>query len=277
MEQDKELGNAIVENLRLKTKILVGVFCIILLGQIIILFVLGFRTDLLGTAIPKKALFIGPLFLLTIIISELFFARKLKEFQKGNAVFPKALPFFLVLVECSFPSAFIFIASQFLTDQHTITTQQLITSPPLIMYIIMIILSSLSLDIRISIFAGAVAGGEYLFLSRHLLLVNGYNNPLDHSNVLFRSALIFLCGLIAGLISKKIRDAVQSSLEDKNKLIHKLDELVNEKTAEIRVKNEMLEMKQEEILDSIRYAKRIQDAQLPNERQVHANIKRLNK
>ncbi|HTL82997.1 MAG TPA: hypothetical protein VL651_14890 [Bacteroidia bacterium] len=275
MEQDKDLNNAIVENLRLKSRILIGIFSIILLGQFIIFLYLFFKTNLLGTVIPKKAMVIGPAFLLTIILSEFFFARKLKNFRNSGSGFPRMLPYFVVMVECSFPTTFILIASQFLHGSEAISPQQLITSPPLIMYIIMIILSSLTLDLRLSIFAGLVSGAEYLAISSHLLKAGGVENTLDFTNVIFRSALIFLCGVIAGLISKKIREAVQSSLRDKNALINKLDELVHEKTAEIRVKNEMLEEKQLEIRDSMHYAKRIQDSQLPNEKMIGKNLERL--
>ncbi|MBI3512390.1 MAG: hypothetical protein HY064_17140 [Bacteroidetes bacterium] len=272
MNQDRQLELAIVENLRLKSKILVGIFFFILLGQFVIMLYLFFKTDLIFRAIPGKAIVVGPLFLITIIASELFFERRLKKFQRNEKGIPRWLPYFVVMIECSFPTTFILIANSFLLNSDFISPQQLITSPPLLMYIIMIILSSLTLDLRISVFSGLVAGGEYLLVSLHVLRPSANASTLDHVNVIFRSALIFLCGMIAGLISKKIRDAVQNSVRDKNTLIHKLDHLVSEKTKEVTLKNDLLELKQKEIIDSIHYAKRIQDSHLPTEKYIQKKL-----
>ena len=81
---------------------------------------------------------------------------------------------------------------------------------------------------------------------------------------------------------QKIREAIISSLESKNELIHNLDKRVHEKTVEvvaqkneIENKNVLLEEKQKEILDSIHYAKRIQTALIPSDKYISKNLTRL--
>jgi ligand-binding sensor domain-containing protein len=58
---------------------------------------------------------------------------------------------------------------------------------------------------------------------------------------------------------------------------HALEETVTERTKEIHDQKIVLEEKQKEIVDSINYAKRIQQSQLPTTKYIERNIKRLNK
>lgn len=54
-----------------------------------------------------------------------------------------------------------------------------------------------------------------------------------------------------------------------------LEKQVTERTAEIQAQKTLIEQKQKEILDSIRYAKRIQESILPRIKTIHKNIKKL--
>jgi len=66
------------------------------------------------------------------------------------------------------------------------------------------------------------------------------------------------------------------SLQARDKLISKLDQLVNEKTAEIQQQKEEIEIKQNEIIDSIRYASRIQQALMPRDASIQKELNKLN-
>ncbi|HTL83335.1 MAG TPA: tetratricopeptide repeat protein [Bacteroidia bacterium] len=57
----------------------------------------------------------------------------------------------------------------------------------------------------------------------------------------------------------------------------KANAIITEQKSEVEKQKHVVEEKQKEILDSITYAKRIQDAQLPNEHIIHKNIERLKK
>jgi serine phosphatase RsbU (regulator of sigma subunit) len=84
--------------------------------------------------------------------------------------------------------------------------------------------------------------------------------------------LLAACGIIAGFISRKVREAVVSSLQSKNDLINRLDVLVNEKTAEIRIQKEEIQQKNKDITDSINYARRIQRALLASDDLLKGNL-----
>ena len=263
MNQDIELNKAVVVNLRLKSKMLAIIFGFILLVQVIMLTYFLTCTSFFGTVLPYKMIIIGPLFLLSVIFCELFFFRQLGNFQTTGKSIPKWLPYVVVLVETSFPTFFILFAGELIQDHHVLSTQQLITSPPLIMYFIMIILSSLMLEFRLSVLAGLISGIEYFTVVLFLFSSEGSMNKIDIMNVCVRSFLIIVCGILAGFISKKTKEAVMSSLESKNALITKLDALVAEKTTEVIKQKDEIQEKNKEITDSITYAKRLQEAILP--------------
>lgn len=272
---DKEFNKALLANIRLKSKILVVVFSLILAAQIFLITYFYSTTDLFKASVPLKMIIIGPMFLLSVILFEIFFSRKIGDMQSEKKSIPPWLPFLIVAIECSFPTFFISFAGQFMKDSHVVTIQQLITSPPLVMYFVMIILSSLMLDFRISVVAGLVAGVEYFSICCYLLNAAHQMDKIDIANVLFRSLLIMGCGILAGFVSKKTKDAVLSSMEHKNALITKLDSMVAEKTSEVIKQKDLIEEKNKAIIDSIQYAKRIQSALMPSEKIIARELERL--
>lgn len=57
----------------------------------------------------------------------------------------------------------------------------------------------------------------------------------------------------------------------------KANEIIAAQKVEVEKQKELVEEKQKEVLDSIQYAKRIQESLLPTERYIEKNLKRLNK
>ena len=175
-----------------------------------------------------------------------------------------------------------YLGASFLRGTTVFPPMQIVNSPLLVILFIMIVLSSLLLEPRVSFFAGLVGGVEYLLINISILFQEPQTSPVDFGNAFSKSMLIIVSGLIAGFVSKKIREAILSSLHSKNELIYHLDKRVAEKTAEviaqkeeIEKKNVLLEEKQKEILDSIHYARRIQHTQLPTERYLLRIFDRL--
>lgn len=70
--------------------------------------------------------------------------------------------------------------------------------------------------------------------------------------------------------SNQIRKKANFELSEKNNLIEA-------QKREVEQKNDLIETKNKEILDSIHYAKRIQDSLLPTEKYLERNIKKLKK
>ena len=275
-----ELHDALVANFRLKSKILSILFGAVLTLQLSAMTYVATQTDLIGNVIPIRMVFIGPSMLILFFMSEIIAFRYLTRVQKNNIQLRRSFTYLSTFAEVSFPCSVMFIIGSFMAKASVFPPMQIVNSPLLITLLIMIILSSLLLDPRLSFFAGLVGGIEYLVVNLFFLKRTANVTVVDFGNAGVKSAFIIVTGLLVGLVSKKIREAIISSLESKNELIHNLDKRVNEKTAEvvaqkneIENKNVLLEEKQKEILDSIHYAKRIQNTLLPSETYIGRHIK----
>jgi hypothetical protein len=200
--------------------------------------------------------------------------RSLKNHIRNNT-FPKPLFSYLAgFTEISFPGTVMLLVTSLTGDDALLPISEIINSPPFIVYFILIILSSLNLDSKLSLFCGVIAGLQYIalcfYLKYHFRL-----EVLFVPNIILKGLLIFVCGLVAGFVSEKIKSALSDALDAQDKLINQLDALVREKTKEISLQkkeieqqHDELQIKNKEIIDSIRYAKRIQEALMPNEKMM---------
>ena len=66
-------------------------------------------------------------------------------------------------------------------------------------------------------------------------------------------------------------------VDDLQESYNTLEQKVKNRTKELAEEKHLVEEKQKEILDSIRYAKRIQNALLPQEKYINRKIKDLKK
>jgi hypothetical protein len=147
-----------------------------------------------------------------------------------------------------------------------ITVGELLNFPQSSLYFLVIILSALMLDFKVSFLAGLIAAIEFILIIFYFYSNDTSNADTEFGNIfinVIKALLMLLCGVVAGLVSKKIKEALMSSLESKHDLINKLDLLVKEKTSEVVLQNEKIEQKNKDLTDSIEYALRIQTAILP--------------
>ena len=124
------------------------------------------------------------------------------------------------VIEASLPTAAMLIIAQ-----RFAPLQPLSTALPFV-YLVMILLSTLRLDFRHSLFIGAVAAAEYLALAFHLIGRMGTEqvdpiaaSPLNHAG---RAVVIFIGGLVAGFVGTQIRRRVLDSfriVEERNQLV----------------------------------------------------------
>jgi serine phosphatase RsbU (regulator of sigma subunit) len=265
-----DLGLPLLRNLLLKSKILIAIFSIIFIVQLLVLFNFDFKTLFPGNTKPPPSFYFGPLMLFVALAAEIgsFIYFRKKEAKALSVSMP--VIYILTLIEISFPTFMLLFASHAFVMTHPEFATALATSPPLMMYLILIVLCSLLLDFRLCLFAGLVAGIEYFCLARWLLALDPDHAVIDQLNVNIRALLIVITGIVSGFVSHRIRISVIDSLESKNKLIHELDSMVHVKTKEIREQKEQLQEKNNEILDSISYARRLQQAILPAEKTVRS-------
>lgn len=275
MTFDKEINIALIQNLKLKAKVLAIVFGVILLMQIVSLTYFYTQTTLFAETISLKIALLGPVLLLIAFLFEIYAHRYFSKLLLIEKEISKNFAYVITFIEISFPTCIILFASVFFSDSNLITLLQLLSSPPTYMYFLMIMLSTLMLDFKLCVFAGFIGGLQFIVLTFYFLLTEGIHNIVDLPNNIFKGLLMLVCGVIAGLVSKKIKEAVLSSFKAKNDLINRLDVLVKEKTSEIEFQKEEILQKNKDITDSIHYASRIQNSLMPTEKYINKNIKRL--
>lgn len=270
---NKDIKLALLNNLLLKTKIVIILFSAILLIQVIAISYLGVNN--LINQVPILYLFVIPVFILFGLSCEYTFRKYILKCIAGEKEYRTSWNYIIVLIEVSFPTIILYygtlVSIEFIPE---ISNFGFLNSPPLFVYFIFIILTSLYFDFKLSVFGGIVAMAQYVAIS--YILLDGTDLGLNLSKALVLGA----SGIVAGIVSKRLRDSVQSSLEAKNTLIHKLDEKVAERTVKIEQQkidlanqNLILNERNTEITDSINYAKRLQEAILPSFDEVDLYLK----
>src|ERR1700741_1272735 len=139
-----------------------------------------------------------------------------------------ALKYVSAFVETSIPTAGMIIGSFFLGPIYTLFT------PAAFVYGLFISLSALRLNVRLCIFTGAVAGVEYSLLAVYFIQKTA-GTPLEPILVglphhLFKGFLLFLTGVVTGLVTAQIRKRILSSftvVEERNRISRTFGEYVS--------------------------------------------------
>ncbi|HYG52892.1 MAG TPA: hypothetical protein VD905_18445 [Flavobacteriales bacterium] len=170
MNFDQELRSAVLRNLAAKSKIMAFVFIFILLIQVGFLIYTLFTIPDFFKRVPVFAPYAAFSLILAALCVEWYTHRFLKRSLERGTPIKNYVPYFVTLLEISFPSIVLSFAGGVIVSCGMPLSIQLLSSPPAIMYFIMIILSSLMLDKRLCILSGVLAGAEYLIIS--LIIVN---------------------------------------------------------------------------------------------------------
>jgi serine phosphatase RsbU (regulator of sigma subunit) len=260
--QDKELQLSLLSNLRLKSKVLAIFFGFVYLMQLISISAAYFCSEEFSRIIPLKMMLTLPLLMIAACLLEVYAIRYFKKMEQSGGQVSRSFLFLVTFVELSFPTTILIFVSVFLLPTGKFRPDDMLGSPPTYIYFLFILLAPFSLDRGLCVFAGLVAGLEYIVYA--LYMVKNYDLPFSQTpNNVVKGFMMVICGIVAGLVSKKIKEAVVSSLQSKNDLINRLDILVNEKTYEINKQKEEIAERNKDITDSINYARRIQTAILP--------------
>ena len=118
--------------------------------------------------------------------------------------------FLNAFLETSIPTVMLFMAVSFMGPRDALS------SPAFLLYFFFILLSILQLDARLCLFTGLVAAVEY-FISAYAVIgtlepesqASFWRAPVFHFN---RSLILFVAGLVAGLLAKQIKRQVEASL-----------------------------------------------------------------
>ena len=146
--------------------------------------------------------------------------------RKQNKPFA-ALKYLSAFVETSIPTAGMIIGSSFLGPVYTLFT------PAAFIYPLFISLSALRLNVRLCIFTGFVAGVEYTLLALYLIrnastAVEPILTGVPHH--LFKGFLLFLTGVVTGLVTMQIRKRILNSflvVAERNRISRTFGEYVS--------------------------------------------------
>jgi len=153
--------------------------------------------------------------------------RRYLSFLYGNTFFETSIPSVVIIV----------FASQY-------NPATALISPIVFFYFLFIILSIFDLDLKLSMFAGFVASAEYLILS--LIYYDQYTFSGDlvilnmPSLYVAKSLFLLLAGLVAGIVSLKIRKNFFSSfhtLDERNQLERVFGQQVSKEIVDEFIKN----------------------------------------
>lgn len=173
-----------------------------------------FFNDTIQSFLGQKSLY--TVFFLQIILTAfegISLLYVIKRIRRNKRHVPTILQYINSIVEITFPM----IMMYFISDQFD-HPSQVLHSPIASTYFIFIILSTLRLNFRLSVFMGLLAAIEYVLLSYYLLepatsLIS--SSFIDSHFVHFAKALSFLMsGVASGFVSRQIRSSIERTLTE---------------------------------------------------------------
>jgi adenylate cyclase len=169
--------------------------------------------------------------LITMAISLAFLAlervaldRRIRQRRRGHS----CLPYISAVVETSLPLAALLITAKYVGPAYALLT------PAPFVYPLLIVLSTLRLNFRLSLFTGAIAALEYLALSLIFIRYSGTQlaEPMVSSAPphIVKSFLLLLMGIAAGAVTVQIKKRILSSfamVEERNRISRTFGEYVS--------------------------------------------------
>ena len=153
-----------------------------------------------------------------------------RRLRQGKSV-PHALRYLSAFIETSVPSVLIVVVARETSPVHVLQ------SAAGFLYGVFIVLSTLRLDFRLSVFTGAVAALEYFALA-HAYAGAGGDATMPFDSMPFylsKSAILLLAGLAAGFVAQQIRRRVDNAFrarEERERIVGKFGQQVSPQIVE---------------------------------------------
>jgi adenylate cyclase len=200
---EAELGRQILvsERERASLQALIGVALLLIVGVV--------NAVHLATANTWPAFNAALLVVATVIVYEWAMRQLFNRYLRQDRQLPPVIRYLNVAIETSFPT--ILLAA----FGHVMRADVALTSAVVLGYFFFIILSALSLDFRLSVFAGVVAAAGYVALTlifREQLPFGPGQPPESRIAYIMRPVLLLLGGVTAGLVAARIRSGILRSL-----------------------------------------------------------------
>ena len=224
---------------RLRTKILVIIFLIGTIGAAVLLvFFSNDGSDELQRSSLWRIFFFQFSIFSFEVLALLYIIRRIK---KNIQTIPLAGQYLNVAIEITAPAIIMFLLSQ---QYHT--PSRILHSPLVNIYFVFIILSTLRLNFRISLFAGILAAGSFLLVSFYLINKsygshnnNGFRNEYIMS--VAKSVGLLVSGVGAAFVARQIRTGINRSLkvaQEANKVVNLFGQQISKEIVDEMLQNE---------------------------------------
>lgn len=201
---EEHLGREIVHSERTRMAILAALLAVMI--ALFGLMYLLFREDYLRQFATPRALVVALAVFSLMLAYELALRRLIGRWLERGRRVPEALRYLNALVETSVPSLLILLVARETNPQYVLQ------SAAALLYGVFIVLSTLRLDFRLSVFTGLVAAAEYLALCRHYAGTGGEpmaGMPFETTPFyLAKAAVLALSGFAAGFVAHQLKRRV---------------------------------------------------------------------
>lgn len=225
---EDEFAVEVLKNDRLRVTILIGA---ISATVVLVLTLAFFWFDQFQQAFHGNFRWFLPAFLaiVAVMLGGLMIERRLINDYIARGATPSPwLRYLSAFLETSIPTVGMVLSAQFVGPVYSLFT------PAGSVYPLLIVLSALRLDARLSIFTGIVAGMEYGLLALYYISTSqqvGLEPMLTRApNHVFRAFLLFVLGVATGLVTLQIRKRIFSSfetVEERNRISRTFGEYVS--------------------------------------------------
>ncbi len=223
---EDHLAREILQSERMRLAILAGIFALLMV--VFPLFALVFREDylrnfrsvgMIGYALGVAAALVAYELLMRCILG--------RQLAAGRTPSP-LLRFWNAFIETSVPTVLMLVLGQY---AHAVLVLQ---GPAAFLYAVFIVLSTLRLDIRLSVFTGFVAAAEFVALSflvaaaetdsatPEVLIAPGF--------VLMKGVMLLLAGVAAGFVAAQLRRRIVKAFyasEERQRIVNAFGQQVS--------------------------------------------------
>lgn len=225
----------------LSEKLKAYLLALVSLSVIIVFFLIriSFTEYLAKYSLNIENLYVIQIVLFAFIIREIFVINFIKRKLRENKEISDRARYITNFIEVSFPSVVLLILG-FYTE-----STEILFAPFVYLYFIIIILSTLSLDFKISISIGFIAAIEYLLV--FFLLKQQFedvNEIISYNNIVFhigKAILFIMGGVISGIVAKQIKKKiliVNNALLERNKIINMFGQQISSTIVDELIKND---------------------------------------
>lgn len=234
---NKQLRQEILKSEKLRATLLAVVSGIAI---IILLFIkLLFSSDVEEYFRNVEFLYIIQLVFFLFVIREIVVIQFINRKLKSSEEVPDRVRYITNIIEISLPSIILLSIGYFLE------TTEVLISPAIFFYFLIIILSTLSLEFKISVSLGLIAAAEYLII---FFILNSQfeqeSNSVIYNSILFhvgKANLLIVAGVIAGLVANQIKKKmirVMKTQSDKNKIVNMFGQQISSSIVEHLLEND---------------------------------------